>query len=139
MIVGTLTLEPVSTVTENAVGRRVRLARESRGMDQSELARKAGVSAAYVNRLEIGTYKRPSALKLSAIAAALGLRLVDLTEPPSELPADLAAAFEAMNASDREHILALWNEARESGPDERASLLRFAIQSIQAIRAARPR
>lgn len=61
------------------IGRRVRAARERLGLNQVDLARKAGVSPAYVNRLEIGRYARPSVEKLTAVAGVLGLKLADLT------------------------------------------------------------
>lgn len=48
-------------------------------MNQSELARKSGATASYLNRLEIGAFGTPSVEKLTAIATALGMRLADLT------------------------------------------------------------
>jgi len=61
------------------IGKRIRAARERLGMNQSELARKANVTASYLNRTERGLFQAPSVEKLSAIATALGQRLADLT------------------------------------------------------------
>ncbi len=53
------------------IGKRIRAARERLGMNQSELARKANVTASYLNRVERGLFGTPSVEKLTAIATGL--------------------------------------------------------------------
>lgn len=62
-----------------AIGRRIRAARERHDWTMTELAKRAGVNHSYVSKVEIGAFGTPSVEKLSAIAAALGMRLADLT------------------------------------------------------------
>lgn len=58
-------------------GNPIRVWREYRGLSQSELAAKAGISASYLSQLEAG--KRAGTTEvLSAIAAALDLTLDDV-------------------------------------------------------------
>lgn len=64
------------------IGQRVLDARRARDWTQSDLARRSGVSASYISRLESGEYTRPSHENLDAIARSLGLRITDLTDPP---------------------------------------------------------
>lgn len=59
----------------SSIGLRVRALREAHGWNQSDLARRAGVSHSYINRLESGRYRRPSQEQLGKIVAALGVPL----------------------------------------------------------------
>ena len=121
------------------VGKRLRALREQRGLNQSELATRVGSTPGYINKLEAGNIKRPSAERLTVIATALGVKLTDLTEPPAEVPPALLDALAAMDEGDRALVADVVEETRGLGPDERASALRFAVQAVRAIRAARPR
>lgn len=69
------------------IGQRVRLLREAREWNQSDLARRAGVSSSYISRLESGQHHRPSHAQVGKIAAALGVH-------PSELTGDLTSPSE---------------------------------------------
>lgn len=57
------------------IGRRVTRYRERLGYRQAELAKRAGRSEAYVNRLENGLVRSPKIGDLSTIARALGVSL----------------------------------------------------------------
>ena len=57
------------------IGRRVTRYRERLGFRQAELAKRAGRSEAYVNRLENGLVRSPKIGDLSAVARALGVSL----------------------------------------------------------------
>ncbi len=57
------------------IGRRVTRYRERLGFRQAELAKRAGRSEAYVNRLENGLVRSPKIGDLSAIARALSVTL----------------------------------------------------------------
>ena len=60
------------------LGRRIKQARERRGLTQQALAEKAQLSAIYVRKLEAGERESPSLDALERIAKTLGVRLVDL-------------------------------------------------------------
>lgn len=50
------------------------------GLTQDELARKAGVTYAYISMLESGTKKNPSLMLVKKLAKALGVSIADLAE-----------------------------------------------------------
>lgn len=56
----------------------MRAAREARNLDQAEVADTAGLSRAYVSRLESGGILNPKVFDLQAIATALRVPLDDL-------------------------------------------------------------
>jgi XRE family aerobic/anaerobic benzoate catabolism transcriptional regulator len=66
------------------LGRRVREAREQRGMARKILARGANVSERYLAQLEAGE-GNASVVLLRRVAAALGLRIVDLLDSGTEV------------------------------------------------------
>jgi transcriptional regulator with XRE-family HTH domain len=61
-------------------GQVLRHARAERGLDQAELARRAGTTQAYVSRVERGVVS-PSVLTLTRLLNAMGLRLGATLEP----------------------------------------------------------
>lgn len=61
-----------------AVGRELRTERQATERTLADVAERAGVSIQYLSEVERGL-KEPSSEVLSAVAGALGLRLVDLT------------------------------------------------------------
>src|SRR5690242_15731681 len=69
----------------SSLGRRVRDAREQRGMARKALARDAQVSERYLAQLEAGE-GNASVVLLRRVAAALGLRIVDLLDPVGDVP-----------------------------------------------------
>ena len=56
---------------------RVKQTRERRGMTQETLAKKAGVSRAYLSRLEMGRHDPPLS-RLRKLAKALGVPVTEL-------------------------------------------------------------
>ena len=58
---------------------RLKSLREARDMTQAELARKAGVSRAYLSRLEMGLHDPPLS-RLRKLAKALGVKVSALTD-----------------------------------------------------------
>jgi transcriptional regulator with XRE-family HTH domain len=56
---------------------RLRQIREGKGMTQDTLAKKAGVSRAYLSRLEMGRHDPPLS-RLRKLAKALGVPVADL-------------------------------------------------------------
>ena len=70
------------------LGRRVRVARELRGMTQKEAAQAAGIATDMISRLENGRYQSPGLRTLMRIADGLGAAVSDLlpdasSEPPA--------------------------------------------------------
>ncbi len=67
-----------AVVGDNGVGDRLKEYRKSLGMSQAELARKSGVSAAYLSEMEGGLGKRPSGEILLRLATALEVTIAEL-------------------------------------------------------------
>ena len=61
-----------------STGQALKKAREVRGISASDAARSAGISAAYLNRLENDTVKRPSPLVLDQLSGVLAVPYVEL-------------------------------------------------------------
>jgi XRE family transcriptional regulator, aerobic/anaerobic benzoate catabolism transcriptional regulator len=87
---GSATLDPgLASVEESDpvflsnLGRRVRKAREQRGMARKALSREADVSERYLAQLEAGE-GNASIVLLRRVAAALGVRIVDLLDPGTD-------------------------------------------------------
>jgi transcriptional regulator with XRE-family HTH domain len=78
------------------IGKRVRDAREARGLTQEELARRAGVPLNRVGRVETGAVTDPHYSTLSRIADGLGMSVGELLEaepvPLAEAPIDTGRA-----------------------------------------------
>ncbi|MFC0341957.1 helix-turn-helix domain-containing protein [Paracoccus niistensis] len=72
------------------MGERLRLLRKERGLTLDQLAQMSGSSKSYVWELENKAPPRPSAEKLSGIAAALGTTVDFLIGTPINSEADLA-------------------------------------------------
>lgn len=61
------------------VGATLRAARTERGETQRAVAERAGISVQYLSEIERGR-KEPSSEMVAAVAGAVGLRLLDLTQ-----------------------------------------------------------
>ncbi len=90
--------------------------RLDRGLNQSELARKAGLSSPTIWALEKGETKMPKYDTLRDIAIALGVTLPDIMadEQPSDLDAQIIAATAALSPSHKASILILAKALLES-------------------------
>lgn len=62
------------------IGAFIKKVRESRHLSQAELARRCNLSRAYINALESGNVKEPSARTLGLLAGALELDIVEILE-----------------------------------------------------------
>lgn len=62
------------------IGGFVREVREARHLSQAELARRCNLSRAYINALESGNVKEPSAKTLSLLARALEIDIMEILE-----------------------------------------------------------
>jgi transcriptional regulator with XRE-family HTH domain len=61
-----------------STGQALKKAREVRGLSAADAAKAAGISAAYLNRLENDTVKRPSPLVLDHLSEVLAVPYVEL-------------------------------------------------------------
>ena len=81
------------------VGKRIRELRRQRGISLRDLARRSGVSKAYLSQLENDPDRKPSVDVVLRVAAALGVGLADLVGPaavgPAAPPAPAAAGASA--------------------------------------------
>ncbi len=58
----------------------IKTLREKRGLSQTEVARRSGVTRFYVSQLESGLRKNPSLPVLKRLAKALGVPVTELLE-----------------------------------------------------------
>ena len=70
--------ESVAPTPIDTIGDRIRKARETRGLNQSELGRMVNMSSQAINLIESGTTKSPTPGNLLAIADALGVTMREL-------------------------------------------------------------
>jgi transcriptional regulator with XRE-family HTH domain len=89
---------PGLSVVDDDVPRRLRAARESRGISLRELARRLDISPSAISQIETGR-ARPSVATLWAIVTELGMSLDDLFAPESA-----SARLEPVTAEQREAI-----------------------------------
>jgi transcriptional regulator with XRE-family HTH domain len=75
----------VDDVEMPLIGRFVRDVREARHLSQAELARRCGLSRAYINALESGNVKEPSGRTLSLLSRALEIDMMELLEATGTL------------------------------------------------------
>lgn len=77
--------EPGDSVDAAEIGRRVLAGREAMRMSQQDFADAAGLSRAYMSRLERGLIPNPTITELAKIASVLGMTLAALVAAPSHL------------------------------------------------------
>jgi transcriptional regulator with XRE-family HTH domain len=82
--------------------------REARGLNQSELARRADLSAPTIWALENGDTTMPKFETLSKVAAALGVPLAAIMadEQPSDIDEQLRATAGALTPANKAALLA---------------------------------
>ena len=98
-----------------STGQALKKAREVRGISASDAARSAGISAAYLNRLENDTVKRPSPLVLDQLSGVLAVPYAELMRlsgyrvpgPTDQMasPALGAALFADLNDDERDELI----------------------------------
>ncbi len=77
------------------IGRRVAERRAMLRIEQGELAESAGLSRAYISRLESGAVLNPKLLDLERVASALNTSIIDLTVATDDLGSTAALRREA--------------------------------------------
>ena len=131
----------MSSFNASSVGRRVRAERQKAGLSLSQLAEQAGLTKAYLVRLETQG-GNPSLDSLVAIADALELTVADLLDRPrlvlddeTEIPGSLRAYAEDARLSSvevRQLASIKWRAAERPHTVER---WRFIHQSLRASRS----
>lgn len=76
------------TIVRAGLGAYIRNVREQRMWTQDDLAAKVGTTRAYISQIESGRTKLPNADLRRRLAAALGLRHIDLLIAAGEINAD---------------------------------------------------
>ena len=71
---------PVGEFLPPPIGGFVKEVREARHLSQAELARRCNLSRAYINALESGNVKEPSARTLGLLARALEIDIMEMLE-----------------------------------------------------------
>ena len=109
-----------------ALGARIATRREALRLDQDEVAEKAGLSRAYISRLERGIVPNPKVCDLAAVARALGMTLAELVTPEHTL-------IETRYSHD-------WNELQAQTehlpPEIREQVLRGFLESVAMLNQA---
>src|SRR5262245_50842438 len=82
---GTLVRRGVCMDAENLFGRRLRELRDAVGLNQAELAERAGVVPANISRWESGD-REPLVSQVRKLADALGVPAEELLKPPTSTP-----------------------------------------------------
>jgi transcriptional regulator with XRE-family HTH domain len=116
-------LSSVEVMDVSGIGGRIASRRERLRLKQLELARLAGMSEAYINRLENGVVRNPKVKDLAVVARALGLPFAtllygDAPESDEEIQvslarqprlatalASLARGLDSATPEDREFVL----------------------------------
>ena len=99
-------------------GQRVRELRQARGLTQRELARKAGISYAYVSKLETGSMSPPRHKVIQSLARILGatdLETDELFGMAGKLPQELMGRVDARTIG----VLRSMDNEPEIGPAPR--------------------
>jgi transcriptional regulator with XRE-family HTH domain len=95
------------------------------------------VHPTYITRLEAGEFVSPSLVRLTAIATALGRRVVEFTEPPADpLDADLLEQIHELTGTDDGLLSEIVAEVMRYPADQRSAALRFTLQSLRLIKIA---
>jgi transcriptional regulator with XRE-family HTH domain len=101
--------DPEADERARLLGARLRSIRQAQELSQREIARRAGIEASYLNRLERGMHASPSADVLGRIAGALGIDAEILVHraSPGEPDRFLIGTAERFEASPKNR--ALWS------------------------------
>lgn len=132
----------MSSFNAASVGQRVRAERQKAGLSLSQLAAQAGLTKAYLVRLETQG-GNPSLESLAAIAEALELTVADLLERPrlvlaedeTQIPASLRAYAEDAGLSSAEVRQLASIKWRASERPRSLERWRFIHQSLRASRS----
>jgi transcriptional regulator with XRE-family HTH domain len=87
------------TTAPDSLGSRIRVARTGRGWSLAEVARRTGLSRAYINAIENGRSSRPGAETIVRLEEALGPLVVRGRETLIEVPPGLKSLAKSQSLS----------------------------------------
>lgn len=127
----------MSLRSPSSVGARVRALREQKRLEQTDLAEAAGLSRAYISRLENGGILNPKVYDLGQVAKALGTTVQYLAEQPDTKPGDPSAGplVEALGGILGENaglVKRIVVEIAEWPPDQQEFVLRLLANQVFA-------
>ena len=97
-------------------------------MEQTEVAERAGLSRAYVSRLEKGIVPNPKLFDLARVAGVLDLPLSELIRPPGDGASRDLVIAEAADAV---------NQLADEPPEVAETILRWMREAVEIARSAR--
>lgn len=104
------------------IGLRMRAARKSRGMTQSEVSQKTGLDQAYISRLENGTAEGSPA-QIMSIARAIGVPIAKLYDDQDET---------AKKVADLTDEAIEFARAWQALPAEQRAAMKAAVESLRS-------
>jgi transcriptional regulator with XRE-family HTH domain len=124
-----------------ALAQRITHERLRRGWSRADLARKAGIDPSYVTRVEQARFAAPSVEKIRALAAALGLPVDALTDPPAPETPDEDVLLRRLierklgNRANAELVQSVLEQARGRPPADQATILRMLGVLVESLPA----
>ena len=109
------------------IGQRVAERRGKLRLEQTELAERAGLSRAYVSRLESGIVANPKVLDLERLAAALGTTVAAILAT-DDSPARAVRISECAD---------IFGQLDSEPPEVAETILRWLRESVEIARSAR--
>ena len=106
-----------------AVGARIKNLREAQGIEQIDLADSAGMSRAYISRLENGGILNPKVYDLSRVAAVLGTSVSYIMGESTDGAALRRALTPALGPQKAGLLEDVVEEIRDWAPDEQAFIV----------------
>jgi transcriptional regulator with XRE-family HTH domain len=124
-----------------ALAQRITHERLRRGWSRTGLARRAGLDPSYVTRVEQAKFREPSVEKIRALAAALGLPVDALTDPPPPETPDEDVLLRRLierklgNRANAELVQSVLEQARGRPPADQATILRMLGVLVESLPA----
>lgn len=125
----------LSSIEAEELGTRIREARAERGWSLAEVARRTGLSRAYINALERGKGRRPGAETIRSLEDVLGRLTTAKPGELSDLPAGLQelAAERNLPASEVRVLASLQIRGRQPESLERWRFIYDALVASESI------
>lgn len=111
-----------------AIADRLARRRIEKRLEQTEVAERAGLSRAYISRLEKGIVLNPKLFDLAHVARVLDIPLADLVSPPGR------SASRELRITECADIL---SQLDDEPPEIADTILRWLRESVDIARAAR--